>query len=119
MHHLTSNLVAAALLGQLVGLLGWIDALFIPLVLLGPVITGAVAAARRRTYLWVAVLWCSAGINMAWTDFVVNHEDVVFHLALSVVMPLLAGVGYGVVRVIPAGTKDPRDTTATADPPRR
>ena len=98
MHRITSSLVAAAVLGQLVGLLGWIDPLFIPLVLLGPTVTGAVAAARRTTYVWVAVLWCSAGINMAWTDYVVNHEDLGFHLALSVVMPLLAGVGYGVVR---------------------
>jgi hypothetical protein len=44
------------------------------------------------------VLWCSAGINMAWTDYAINHEDLAFHLVLSVVMPLLAGAGYGVVR---------------------
>ena len=98
MKHNISNLVVAVLLGQLVGLLGWIDPLFIPLVLVGPVIAGAVAAARGTTYLWIAVVWCSAGINMAWTDYVVNHEDVVFHLALAVIMPLLAGVGFGVVR---------------------
>jgi hypothetical protein len=98
MSRLTSSLVAAAVVGQLVGLLGWIDPLFIALVLLAPVVVGAVAAARRIAYTWVAVLWCSAGINMMWTDWVVNHEDVIFHLALSVIMPLLAGVGFGVVR---------------------
>jgi hypothetical protein len=97
MHRLTSNLVAAAVVGQLVGQLGWIDLLFVPLVLIGPVVTGAVSAAGRVSYLWVAVLWCSAGIAMMWTDWVVNHEDVAFHLALSVVMPLLAGVGYEAV----------------------
>ncbi|GAA3802182.1 hypothetical protein [Nocardioides panacisoli] len=97
MTRFTSNLVAAAILGQLVGELGWFDALFIPLVLLGPVISGAVASARRLTYAWIAVLWCSAGINMAWMDWVVNREDVAFHLALAVLMPLLAGIGYGVV----------------------
>lgn len=97
MSQLTSRLFVAAVVGQFVGLLGWIDQLFIPLVLLGPVVSGAVAAARRVSYPWVAVLWCSAGINMIWTDWVVNHEDVIFHLALSVVMPLLAGIGYGVV----------------------
>lgn len=96
---LTSSLVAAAVLGQLVGTLGWIDPLFVPLALLGPVFTGAVAAARRVAYAWIAVLWCSAGINMAWTDWVVNREDVVFHLALAVVMPLLAGLGYLPVRL--------------------
>jgi hypothetical protein len=63
------------------------------------VITDAVAAARHAAYRWVAVMWCSAGINMMWTDWVVNHEDVVFHLALSVLMPLLAGLGFGAVQL--------------------
>ena len=99
MSRLTSSLVTAALLGQLVGLLGWIDPLFIPLVLLGPMITGAVAAASRLSYAWIAVLWCSAGLSMTLTDWVVNREDVVFHLVLSVVLPLLAGAGFGAVRL--------------------
>jgi hypothetical protein len=99
MSRLTSSLVAAAAAGQLVGLLGWFDTLFIPLVLLGPVITGAVAAVRRMSYTWPAVMWCSAGISMMWTDWAVNHEDVAFHLALSVIMPLLAGLGFGVVKL--------------------
>ncbi|MBV9293554.1 MAG: hypothetical protein JO222_13985 [Frankiales bacterium] len=99
MSRLTTSLVAAAVIGQLVGLLGWIDPLFIPLVLVAPIVSGAVAAARRISYAWIAVLWCSAGINMAWTDEVVNHEDLGFHLALAVVMPLIAGAGYGAVRL--------------------
>lgn len=99
MHRLTSSLIAAAVIGQLVAQLGWIDPLFIPLVLLGPIVTGAVAAARRVSYPWIAVLWCSTGLGMTWTDWVVNREDVVFHLALSAIMPLLAGLGYGVVRL--------------------
>lgn len=106
MSRLTSNLVAAAVLGQLLGLLGWIDPLFIPLLLLAPVISGAVAAARQVSYAWVAVLWCSAGINMLWTDWVVNREDVLFHLAVSVIMPLLAGVGFGAVQLA-ARTRSP------------
>jgi hypothetical protein len=97
MSRLTSNLIAAAVLGQLVGLLGWIDPLFIPLVLVAPLVTGAIAAARGISYAWIAVLWCSAGLNMLWTDWVVNKEDVLFHLAVSVIMPLLAGLGFGVV----------------------
>jgi hypothetical protein len=99
MSRLTSNLIAAAVIGQLVGELGWIDPLFIPLVLLGPVVTGAVARARGVSYAWIATLWCSVGINMTWSDWVVNRADVGFHLALSVIMPLLAGLGYGVVRL--------------------
>ena len=94
-----ASLLAAALLGQLVGLLGWIDPLFLPLVLLGPVVSGAVVAARDVDYRWIATLWASAGVNMAWTDWVVNREDVAFHLVLAVVMPLLAGVGFVVVRL--------------------
>ena len=97
MSRLTSNLIAAAVLGQLVGLLGWIDPLFIPLALVAPAVTGAIAAARGVSYPWIAVLWCSAGLNMLWTDWVVNKEDVLFHLALSVIMPLLAGIGFGVL----------------------
>jgi hypothetical protein len=99
MSRVTSSLFVAAVIGQLIGLLGWIDPLLIPLVVLGPVISGAVAAARQISYTWMAVLWCSAGLNMMWMDWLVNHEDVVFHLALSVVMPLLAGIGFGVVRL--------------------
>lgn len=92
-------LSVAALVGQLVGLLGWIDPLFFTLVLVAPVVTGALAAARDVPLLWVAVLWCSAGLALLWTDWLVNREDVLFHLAASVVMPTLAGVGWGIVRL--------------------
>jgi len=94
-----SSLVAAAVIGQLVAQLGWIDPLFIPLVLVGPLVSGAIAASRDVRLAWVAVLWISTGVGMAWSDWVVNREDVAFHLALAVIMPLLAGVGFGVVRL--------------------
>ena len=108
MRRMTSNLAFAALAGQVVGQLGWIDPLFVALVLLGPSISGAIAAAKQVSYAWIAVLWFSAGIAMAWSDWVVNHEDVAFHLALSVVMPVLAGIGYGAVRL----ANRPRRTAA-------
>jgi hypothetical protein len=98
MNRLTSNLVAV-LLGQLIGLLGWIDALFIPLVLLGPLVTGALAVTRGISRAWVMVLWFSVGVDMAWTDWLVNREDVAFHLVLSVVMAGLAWLGHAAVRV--------------------
>ncbi|GAA1976819.1 hypothetical protein GCM10009798_42540 [Nocardioides panacihumi] len=107
MHRITSSLIAAAVIGQLVGQLGWIDPLFVPLVLLGPIVTGAVAAGRRIAYLWIAVVWCSAGVAMAWSDWVVNHEDVAFHLALAVLMPLLAGIGFGAVRLATRSRRQP------------
>jgi hypothetical protein len=99
MSRLTSRSLYAALLGQLVAQLGWIDPLFIPLVLVGPLATGAILAARRVAYAWVAILWASAGVGMAWSDWLVNGGDVLFHLALAVLMPLLAGIGWGAVRL--------------------
>ena len=79
--------------------------------LLGPVVTGAVVAARGASYWWAAVVWCSAGINMAWTDWVVNREDVTFHLVLAIVMPLLAGAGFGVVRLAARVRRSPGQST--------
>jgi hypothetical protein len=101
MSQLASRVLYAAILGHLVGLLGWIGPLFIPLVLAGPLLSGALLAYRRVSYTWVAVLWTSAGLAMMWTDWLINREDVLFHLGLSVIMPLLAGIGWGVVRLTP------------------
>jgi len=98
MSRLTSRVLYAAVLGQLVAQLGWIDPLFVPLVLAAPPFTGALLAVNRVGFPWVAVLWASTGLGMLWTDWHVNQEDVLFNHALPAVMPLLAGVGWGVVR---------------------
>ena len=98
MSRLTSSLVVAAVLGQLVGLLGWIDPLLFPLIVVGPLVTGAVAAARGVRAAWPVVLWASAGLNMLWTDWVLNREDVAFHLGVAVVTALLALAGWAVVQ---------------------
>ena len=95
-----NQIVLAALLGQLVGLLGWIDPLFVPLVLVAPPVVGALGAARRVALLPVVVLWVSAGLNMLWTDWVVNREDVAFHALLAVVMGVLAAAGWGLVTLL-------------------
>ena len=92
-----NRIITAIVLGQLVGLLGWIDPLFLVLVLAAPLISGGIAAVRRIPLLLVCVLWCSAGLNMLWTDWVVSREDVVFHLALAILMPALGAAGYGLV----------------------
>jgi len=99
MSRITSNVVSALILGQLVSLLGWIDLLFIPLVLAGPLLSGAILAYLGVTYTWVAALWASTGLGMTWMDWVINREDVAFHLALTVIMPLLAGIGWGAIRL--------------------
>ena len=99
MSRFTSPLLTAVLLGLLLAQLGWIDPLFLPLVLVGPPLSGALLASAGVRYRWVAVLWASTGVGMAVSDWLVNREDVVFHLALAGVMALLAGAGWGVVRV--------------------
>lgn len=99
MSSITSSLVAAAVIGQFVGLLGWIEPLLFPLILLGPVITGAMASARRLSYRWIAVLWASAGVNMLVTDGIINNEDYAFHAGATAVMVLLAGLGFGIVKL--------------------
>ena len=94
------KILVAIVIGQLVGLLGWLDPLFIPLVLVGPPVTGAVAAARRVPLLPLVALWASAGVNMIWTDYVVNREDVAFHVVVTAVVSLLAAAGWGVVAAL-------------------
>ena len=93
------RILFALVLGQLVGQLGWIDPLFFVTVLVLPLLTGAVAAVRRLEVVLPAALWFSAGIAMAWSDWVVNHEDVPFHLVLACLMAALAAGGFGVVRL--------------------
>lgn len=94
------RLWVAFVLGQLVGLLGWLDAVLFPLILLGPLVVGAFAAVRELPVTWPAVLWFSAGVNMLWTDWVVNREDVVFHLAVAVVTALLAAAAWAVTSAV-------------------
>lgn len=99
MSRITSNVAYAALLGQMIALLGWIDPLLFPLVLAGPLLSGAILAYRGVSLAWMAALWASTGLGMAWMDWAVNREDVAFHLALAVAMPLLAGTAWGAVRL--------------------
>lgn len=94
-----STLIIPLVLGQLIGLLGWLDPLFIPLVLVAPLVSGAYAATKKLPAIWPAVLWLSAGFNMLWTDWVVNREDVFFHAVVTVIMVVLTLVGWGGVRL--------------------
>lgn len=91
------RIAIAVLLGQLVGPLGYVEPLYLLLILVAPMVTGAIAAVRSVPLVLVAALWASAGINMAWLDWALYREDVAYHLAVSVVMPLLASLGYGIV----------------------
>lgn len=92
--------VLAIVLGQLVAQLGWIDPIYLPLVLVAPPVSAAVAAARGVPLALVVLFWASAGVNMLWLDYVLYREDVVYHVALTVVMSGLAALGYGVVALV-------------------
>lgn len=99
------HLVVAVVAGQAVGPLGYIEPIYVVLVLGAPLVTGALAAGRGWSVVLPAVLWFSAGLNMTWVDWLVAREDVVFHLVLSVVMALLAAVGHGLTRLLTRGRR--------------
>jgi hypothetical protein len=90
----------AVLLGLIVTALFWFDPLFIPLALLGPLVVGAIAGARSERWLWVAVVWIVAGVGAVVSDFVINQEDVGFHIVLTMVMVGLASLAWWVARAV-------------------
>jgi hypothetical protein len=86
--------------GLVVSALFWIDPLFIPLALLGPIVTGALTGWTGRGLRLVVLMWAVAGIGAVVSDFVVNQEDVGFHLVLTVVMLGLAAGAWAAARAI-------------------
>lgn len=94
----TQGLTYVVLGGVIIGALAWIDPIFMPLVLLGPLVWGVVEGRRGRPWRWVLGVWAFAGVTMVVSDWIVNQEDIVFHLALSVVMTLLAGAAWAAAR---------------------
>ena len=91
---MTKPLSLSIIAGIVIGALAWIDPLFIPLVLAGPLITGAIAASRGVALRWVNTTWAIAGISMFASDWIVNNEDQVFHAALTGIMVVLASIGW-------------------------
>jgi hypothetical protein len=89
-----------AVAGLVVSALFWIDPLFIPLALLGPIVVGAVGGWRGVELRLVALMWAVAGIGAVVSDYVVNQEDVVFHLVLTVVTVALAAASWWVARAL-------------------
>ncbi|HEX6713132.1 MAG TPA: hypothetical protein VF066_07095 [Thermoleophilaceae bacterium] len=75
--HLLVTIGALALTG-----LFWIDPLFLPLVLLGPVVTGIVAS-RHGVAREAAAAWFAAGLLALASDWAINDEDQLFHLVMA------------------------------------
>lgn len=92
--------ISAIAFGLVITALFWLDPVFIPLALLGPIVFGVFAAYRGFPWLWVAVVWLVAGVGAIVSDWVVNHEDVAFHIGLTAVMIALASLAWWVTRAI-------------------
>ena len=82
---LTVMLAAAAIAAA-----EWIDPLYLPLIALGPIVSGIAAGAAGVPSRLVALTWFCAGMIALLTDLVINQEDVAFH---AVVALLTAGLG--------------------------
>ena len=94
------NYVIAIVLGHLVAQLAWVDPIYLPLVLVAPPVTAAIAAGRGVPLSLVVLVWASAGVCMLWLDYALYREDVAYHAVLTVVMSLLAAAGYGIVTLV-------------------
>jgi hypothetical protein len=89
---MSTRAITVAIAAVAIGALAWIDPLFIPLVTLGPLVSGLVAGAYGVDSRTVALVWFLGGALMLVSDLVINNEDVAFHAVLSV---FAAAVGAG------------------------
>jgi hypothetical protein len=71
-----------------------------PLFMLGgPLLTGLVLGPRWRIG---AAAWFAAGLVALVGDWIVNHEDVLFHIVVALLFVALVAVGGGIRRVVRA-----------------
>jgi len=63
------------------------------IVLVGPIITGAIAGRRRMPWKPGAAAGALSGAIMLVLDWAINGEDQLFHLVLAVVMAALTALG--------------------------
>jgi hypothetical protein len=92
--------LSAVVLGVVVTALFWIDPIFVPLALLGPLVYGGWAGVRRLPFRWPAIVALVSGLGAVVSDWVVNHEDVAFHLALTAIMVGLALLAWWPARAL-------------------
>lgn len=76
--------------------LAWVDPIYLPLILLGPILTGLIAGAKGAAPRLVAIPWFAAGIVTLVLDLAINGEDMAFH---AVVAAFTAAVGAGCAAV--------------------
>jgi hypothetical protein len=71
--------------------LAWIDPVYVPLITLGPILSGLAAGAAGAEARVVALTWFAAGVIVLLTDLAINHEDVAFHLVVACLTAALGG----------------------------
>jgi hypothetical protein len=111
---ISRGVVYAVVGGVIVAALSWVDPVFVPLVLVGPLAHGAVEGWRGTRWRWIAAVWLAAGLLMTLSDLIVNQEDVVFHLALGVVTALLASGAWATANAL--SRRFERAATGSAGP---
>src|SRR5262245_58128042 len=68
------------------------DEWFFAFALLGPLLTGFIAGVRGQSWRLVAAAWALSGLFWFVLDWIVNNEDQIFHLALTVLMVALTAL---------------------------
>jgi hypothetical protein len=81
---MSTRAVTVTVAAVAIGAVAWIDPLFVPLVTLGPLVSGLVAGAYGVDSRTIALAWFVGGLLMLVTDLVVNNEDVAFHAMVAV-----------------------------------
>ena len=80
MNRRTVTIIAAAVA---IAALAWIDPLFVPLVTLGPLVSGFAAGMAGVDARAAAIAWFLGGVGMLVSDLVINNEDVLFHAVVA------------------------------------
>jgi hypothetical protein len=104
----TSAVIIAAVA---IGALAWIDPVFIPLITLGPLVSGLVAGAYGVDSRTVALAWFLGGMLMLVSDLVVYNEDVAFHATVAVLTAAIAAGAAWIGRRI-RGARSPEPYSA-------
>lgn len=91
------TLLIAVIAGIALGLLGWfVDALYLPIIALGPFVTGLLAGARRIQLRAMLAMWVASGMFVLFADWIVNDEDQAFHLIVIAFTALTCAAGHAV-----------------------
>jgi apolipoprotein N-acyltransferase len=76
------------------------SALWLPLLLAGPALTGLVMRLRGWPWGLGAASWAGMGVVSLFYDWILHNEDQAFHVVLIAVEPLLVAAGAGIGRLV-------------------